>query len=248
MRVATFNIYGGRVADGSYDEALFEVAVATLDADVLALQEVDRGQARSGGADLALVAARTMTATAYRFAPALTGTPAAWRAASGDEPEGVPLYGIALLSRFPVRRWRTVRIAPAPGRIPYWSARRLTWVRDEARVAVVAEVQTPRGVVEVVATHLSFLRPWNRWQLHRLVGEIGVPEHPRLLLGDLNMGPGPARRTTGLRPLAVGKTFPAGRPREQIDHILGSPGLAATGVGHPVLLSISDHRALVAEL
>jgi endonuclease/exonuclease/phosphatase family metal-dependent hydrolase len=54
--------------------------VRSLDADVLALQEVDRGQARSQRADLAAVAAEAMGAGDHRFAAALVGPPGSWSA------------------------------------------------------------------------------------------------------------------------------------------------------------------------
>jgi endonuclease/exonuclease/phosphatase family metal-dependent hydrolase len=120
------------------------------------------------------------------------------------------------------------------------------WVRDEPRVAILAEVDSPLGLIDVVTTHLSYLRPSNRWQLRRLVRALGEPTRPRILLGDLNMGPRPVQRITRLTPAAVGRTFPAERPREQIDHILTGPGLTAVG-GHAVRKPMSDHRALVAD-
>ena len=76
MRLATFNILSGRApADDRVDPDRFAAVVRELDADVLALQEVDRGQARSGYADLTAVAAEAMAAVDHRFVPALTGTP-----------------------------------------------------------------------------------------------------------------------------------------------------------------------------
>jgi endonuclease/exonuclease/phosphatase family metal-dependent hydrolase len=68
-----------------------------------------------------------------------------------------------------------------------------------------------------------------------------------VLVGDLNMRPRPAHRITGMSPLATGRTFPAHRPREQIDHILGS-GLPTATPGRTVALPVSDHRALVVDL
>ena len=60
MRLATFNILNGRTAsDDQVELGVFRDAVASLDADVLALQEVDRNQPRSGRTDL--TAARDMT-------------------------------------------------------------------------------------------------------------------------------------------------------------------------------------------
>lgn len=246
MRVATFNVFSGRSADGTFDERRFRDAVASLDADLLGLQEVDLGQPRSEGVDLTAAAVEAMGAVAYRFVPALAGTPDGWAPATGDEPDDAALYGIAFLSRYPVRAWRVLRIAPAPGRVPHRSGGRLVWVRDEPRVAILAEVDSPLGVLDVVTTHLSYLRPSNRWQLRRLVRSLGQPTRPRILLGDLNMGPRPVRRITRLTPAAGGRTFPAERPREQIDHILTDPGLTAVG-GHAVRQPMSDHRALVAD-
>ena len=77
-------------------------AIRSLNADILALQEVDRDQPRSHLADLTAVAADAMGAVTHRFAAALSGTPgAAWIAASENDLPGVASYGIALLSRYP---------------------------------------------------------------------------------------------------------------------------------------------------
>lgn len=52
LRVATFNIQHGRGPDGRVDVRRLAEACATLDADILGLQEVDVGVSRSHGADL----------------------------------------------------------------------------------------------------------------------------------------------------------------------------------------------------
>ncbi len=252
MRIATFNILGGRSpVDGRYDEDRFSAAISSLDADLLALQEVDRHQPRSQGADLTAIAAEAMGATHHRFVAALTGTPGEpWTVGTGEEPPDAPAYGIALLSRYDVRSWRVVRLPGAPVPVPHLgSGRRLpAWVRDEPRVAVVADVETPDGPLEVVTTHLSFLRPWNNRQLRRLLAALPpAGSRPLVLLGDLNMGPRRARRLTGMRPLASAATFPATAPQVQIDHVLTSARLGPAR-GRAVWLPMSDHRALVADL
>ncbi len=89
MRLATFNLLHGRsLRDGTVDAARLRAAISTLDLDVLGIQEVDRAQPRSGGLDLTAEIADAMGATAYRFVPAVIGTPGvAWRAATAaDEP------------------------------------------------------------------------------------------------------------------------------------------------------------------
>src|SRR3954466_6159476 len=116
MRVATFNILHGRSpADDRVDVDRFARAVEDLDADVLALQEVDRNQPRSGHADLTAVAAEAMGAVDHLFVAALAGTPGAtWMAATGEEQPDSAAYGIALLSRRPVSAWEVVRLGKPP--------------------------------------------------------------------------------------------------------------------------------------
>lgn len=239
MRIATFNILGGRSpADGRVDEERFAGAIRSLDADLLGLQEVDLDQPRSHHADLTAVAADAMGATHHRFVAALAGTPGDWHAATGEEPPGHPAYGIALLSRYDVRGWRVVRLPAAPVRV----------LRDEARVAVVAEVDGPDGPLDVVTTHLTFVRPWNGRQLRALMTALPrAGTRPTVLLGDLNLGPRTASRLTGMTPLATGLTFPASAPRRQLDHVLAS-GVGRPSHGQVVELPLSDHRALVADL
>ena len=121
MRIATFNILNGRTPkESSVDEARYADAIASLDADVLALQEVDRNQPRSGGADLTAIAADAMGAVDHRFEPVLQGPPGAWSSTGdGDERPGGPAYGIALLSRYPVLRWDAFRLPRMRTRSPY---------------------------------------------------------------------------------------------------------------------------------
>lgn len=250
MRVATFNILHGRSpADDLVDVDRYADSVKRLDADVLALQEVDRNQSRSKHADLTSVAAEAMGADHHQFVAAISGTPGAvWSAATGDAQPDDAAYGVALLSRYPVLGWRTVRLPPVPVKVPlrFPGQLRPEWVRDEPRVAVVAEIDAPDGRISVVGTHLSYLAWWNGLQLQRLLHGLGRIHTPWMLLGDLNMEPPRAERLTGLRELVAGLTFPHLAPESQIDHILGTPGLRATGGA--VDLPMSDHRALVADL
>ena len=144
MRLATFNILHGQSCDdGRVDLDRFAEAIGLLDADVLALQEVDHYQVRSLDADLTALAADAMGAAEHRFVAALSGNPSAlWIAADGNEQPDSAAYGIALLSRYPVTSWEVSRLAPVPTRFPMWfrGSRRPELVRDEPRVAVVATV------------------------------------------------------------------------------------------------------------
>ena len=249
MRLATFNVLHGRsIADGQVDLPRFASAVARLDADVLALQEVDRHQPRSGGADLTAVAAQAGGYDHARFVPALTGLPGAWRPAEDGAATEEPAYGVSLLSRVPVRSWRTVRLPALRVAVPvvFAGRRRPQLVHDEPRVAAVAHLDTPDGPLTVASTHLSFLAGWNVLQLRRLVRALAG--EPRLLVaGDLNMPPHRARRASQLRPLAPGMTFPADHPVRQLDHVLARGGVEG-GDAQVWDLPLSDHRALSVEV
>ena len=252
MRFASFNILHGRsIADDRVDVDRFADAVKSLDADVLALQEVDRDQPRSFLADLTEVAAQATGAVAHRFVAAIAGTPGAtWMAATGAEQPGTASYGIALLSRYPVRSWQVLRLPAIPFRFPMWlpGPRKVLVVREEPRAAVVAAVETPLGCITVANTHLSFVPGWNRLQLRRLRRDLAAFADPLVLMGDLNLpGPLPAR-LTGFRPLVDGPTFPLERPDRQLDHILARGDLPAVRASGVRALPLSDHRAVFADV
>jgi endonuclease/exonuclease/phosphatase family metal-dependent hydrolase len=256
MRMATFNILHGRtVHDGAHDGVVdldrLAASVRELDADVLALQEVDCDQPRSGMADLTAVAADAMGAVAHRFVAAISGTPGAtWMAATGDEQPGTAAYGIALLSRFPAETWQVLHLPRIPARFPMYlpGPRRVQLVDEEPRAAMIARLDTPLGPLTVANTHLSFVPGWNRVQLRRLVRDLRGFPAPRVLMGDLNMTPPTPARWSGLRPLCGAATFPAEAPHSQLDHILTDERSLRAGRCVAPLLSVSDHRALAADI
>jgi endonuclease/exonuclease/phosphatase family metal-dependent hydrolase len=177
-----------------------------------------------------------MGAVDARFAPALVGTPGeGWRAArAADDGTTGPAYGLALLSRLPVRSWVTVRLPALPMRR----------FHDEPRVAIGADV----GGVTVFTTHLSFLPSWNRVQLSRLLWALrGVPG-PQLLTGDLNNRGRLPWLLRGWRPLVDGLTFPADEPRVQLDHVLARRCAPKVATARVAQLPLSDHCAVVVDL
>ena len=218
MRLASFNVLHGRsLTDGHVSTPRLVAACASLGADVLALQEIDRNQARSGGVDQTAAVAEGTGAVDWRFEPALIGEPGAtWRAATdSDDPAGADAgYGVGLVSRLPVGAWHVVRLAAAKVRAPVavpGGRGRFILLPDEPRVALAA---------------------------------VGLP---CVLLGDLNVPGALPARASGWRPLARVKTFPGASPSMQLDHALGHGPLPPVGAAAAPELPLSDHRALVVD-
>ncbi len=256
MRLATFNLLHGRSpGDGVVDTGRLRDALKALDADVLAMQEVDRGQDRSGRVDQTALAADALGALHARFAPALIGTPGRhWRAARPGDDTTDPAYGVGLVSRLPVARWRRIALGASPAVLPALvDGRRLAVIRDEPRVAVAAELAAPAPVGTVVAVHLSFAPGVNVVQLLRLARALRDAPRPVVLLGDLNLpGPVPPAVLYGWRSLVRAMTFPTTAPSLQLDHVLARDDAArplpAVERALAVPADVSDHRALVVDL
>ncbi|MEU2348317.1 endonuclease/exonuclease/phosphatase family protein [Modestobacter sp. NPDC049651] len=259
LRIGTLNLASGRDAGGtSVDAAALRSAVAGLDADVLAVQEVDAGQPRSHLLDQTAEVAAALGATDWRFAAAVDGTPSPFRSwtpvdppvlRGPGEPATGPRYGIALLSRRPVRRWSVLSLGAGRARLPIRAPdprtgqARTWWFPDEPRLAVAAELDG----VTVVGAHLSFAPHTAAWQLLRLRRWAARLPGPVLVAGDLNLvGPLPARLARAQR-LATAHTYPAHRPRVQFDHLLALTRVAA-GRAEVRQLALGDHRAVVVPL
>jgi endonuclease/exonuclease/phosphatase family metal-dependent hydrolase len=252
MRVASFNILHGRaLTDQRVDLDRLAESIKFLNPDILALQEVDRLQARSHGADLTAVAAEAMGAVSHRFVAALSGTPGAtWMAATEDDVPGLASYGIALLSRYPARSWQVLRLPQIRRPFPMWlpGPRKIIVVHEEPRAVVIGDLETPRGPLVVANTHLSFVPGWGRLQLRRIRRDLAALPNPVLLMGDMNMTHPKPARLTGYRSLAVYPTFPAAAPDRQLDHILLRGDLGPVVATSAPEMPLSDHRALLVDI
>ncbi|WP_203980521.1 endonuclease/exonuclease/phosphatase family protein, partial [Micromonospora phaseoli] len=225
VRLVAYNIRMGFGLDGRFDLAGLDRAVG--EADVVVLSEVDRGWLLNGGHDtLHLLAARLEMP--YVFGPAAG-----------------PLWGDAVLSRWPVQGART-RPLPAVGAPTGAQALGVTIdFSAGVRLAVVStHLQPPPGAEPVVQA--------------RAVADFAAGYAdglPLVVAGDFNTEPGDPAFTAltdaGLvdafapaRPLP---TSPADDPREQIDHIFVSPDLVATD---PVAVpsTASDHLPVAVTL
>jgi endonuclease/exonuclease/phosphatase family metal-dependent hydrolase len=257
VRVGTLNLASGRDTTGrSVDAAGLRSALAGVDVDVLAVQEIDVGQPRSHGLSQPAEVAAGLGAVDWRFAPTIAGTPDPFRNWSAVDPPVLtgpdddptdPRYGIALFSRLPVRRWHVHALGAGRARLPIHAADPRTgrgrwwWFPDEPRLAVAAELDG----CTVVGTHLSFAPHTAVRQLLRLRRWAAELPGPVLLAGDLNLaGPVPARLAGAVR-LVSAPTYPGANPRLQYDHLLALSPLTASDPQVRVL-PVGDHRLVTA--
>ena len=230
MRIVTFNVKFGTVG-GRIDNRLLAATCAGLEADILALQEVDRRATRSGLADQVQRVARA------------TGMSAAFGEAARRGP--FRRYGNVLLGRGTLSDIETLALPRPEG--------------GEFRVAVLARVtlqpgaagvsQDGEATLSVAATHLSFRKGEGAVQLSAVVEALGRRPLPRVLLGDLNLPPEvvePALVAAGYQIAPTGPTFPARTPRTRIDYV-AVQGLRVASA-EVLQTPISDHRPVVAEV
>jgi endonuclease/exonuclease/phosphatase family metal-dependent hydrolase len=258
LRLASVNAASG-VDRGSWTVSIQRLgrAVAGLDADVVALQEVDYLLERTGAVDQAALVATACAETGprwqHRFAAAVLGTPGdprTFRSATATQPNE-PSYGIALLTRWEVTEWHELRLPPGRARLPMplppGSPQRVLWAPDEQRLALAGVLATPMGQLSVVCTHLSFSPVQAVRQLRRLAAWAAALPRPLVLLGDLNLPGSLPARLTGWRRLSRAATYPAAHPRLQLDHALADGDVSVTAA-HTVPVGGSDHRAPVVDL
>jgi endonuclease/exonuclease/phosphatase family metal-dependent hydrolase len=121
-------------------------------------------------------------------------------------------------------------------------------IGEEPRVALIADIETPHGVVRVASTHLSFLPGCNLVQLRRVTRCVEQGKPPALIMGDLNLPGRVPAAIIGYRPLARHRTYPAAHLLVQLDHLLLKGELGQVWHTAALRLAVSDHRALLADL
>lgn len=238
VRVMVYNIHAGKDAEGVDNLQRVADVVRDAAADVVLLQEVDRGTRRSGGVDQLDVLAR-QTGLHGAFGKSLTYQ-------GGD-------YGIAVLSRWPIVSQRT---APLPVDPP----QERSGGAYEPRVALVVTVASPAGDLTVVNTHIDASRE-DRWRRQEIVTVLALADSARgvlLLGGDMNSTPESAVqervRARGLRdawalcgPETDGFTYPADSGVKRIDYLYVAPP-AGCARAEVIATRASDHRPLLVEV
>ncbi|MDO5724290.1 MAG: endonuclease/exonuclease/phosphatase family protein [Flaviflexus sp.] len=235
LRIATINFQHGHPAE-RLDTALRQIG--HLNADVLLMQEMDNGLARSEFAHQARIVAARADMEHFALVPSRSRITTILRGRAPSTSIGDLGSGIAICSRHPLLSVTPYDL-PTTRSLVLWK----NWRPhiDQPRQLLVARLATPAGEVTVACTHLSWQWGQAEVQMRRVEKILATWPGPRLLGGDFNRRESPS----SLPVLARAHTFPAENPDRQIDYLVGDliPVRSWT-----VRLAVSDHLALVADL
>ena len=235
-RILTYNIHRCVGMDRRLDVGRVAATIAALEPDVVALQEVDVGRARSNGVDQAHEIAQRLKMTSH------------FNAAIQVEEEQ---YGDAILTCYPER---LVKAGGLPGLNPR--------LRLEPRGALWIEIDVNGEKVQIINTHLGLVAREQQKQATALASHDWLRHDqcrsPTILLGDFNATMASvvyrtltarlkdARRLTP-NSLPTG-TFPSRFPFLRLDHVFVSDGIKVRHLDAPYDPSTrmaSDHLPLV---
>lgn len=240
LKVATYNIHSCIDTSRSLNMEKIADVIARMDADIVALQEVDVHKARSARAHQPQWLADRLGMD-YRFFPLV----------EIDNEQ----YGLAILGRLPMETIKFERLPALKLKRP-----------REVRGAMWVVLRTPSGPVELVNTHLGLLAAERRVQIASLLGSNWLGRRtgdvPLVFCGDFNAGRHSfvyrrictefidvQRAVAGMR--TAGGTFLSYLPMLHLDHIFVSRHLMPVRVdvpSAPPARTASDHLPVFAEL
>ena len=270
MRVISWNLLHGQVipplAEQDWQQNLITSAkdvAKHFQPDFISLQEVDYLQPRSGNINQTKLIAESMGLKYWYYLPALLGTPGSrWQKVKNLEPGIISQntnnaspntsYGIGFATSVPVKKIYTKALGRSiigmPLLVPKDNGKgaRFIYVKDEPRVALIAELENG---LTIATTHLSFVPFVNVFQLNRLIIALkklsGVP----VLVGDLNLPANIPSKLSGFKSVISQSTYPSWKPKIQFDYIMvaNNQEVQATPLS-TIKPDISDHVPIGVEL
>ena len=282
LRVMTYNLHSCKGRDGKIRPDRIADAIARVQPDIVALQEVRVGRVEAANVDKPSAEGPGTPAPPVGqpplppptvLPPKHPGTTPGPPVPFTDQPRTIadrlgmgyvfyPLvrtgqqdYGIALLSKYPIRLVRAGNLPTDPGR----------WF-GEKRGAIWAEVTVKGRPVQVIATHLGLNSSERERQVTALLGPEWTksPDFraPYVICGDLNSTPvqDPYKRFSSVfldaARSAVGDavqaTWPARWPVARLDHIFLPPenarAFSAQVPKNALTRVASDHLPLVVDV
>ena len=240
VNVLVYNIHAGKDAKGVDNLDGVAALVKSTNADLVLLQEVDKGTRRSGNVDQpAALASKTGMHVAFGSALDYDGGK----------------YGVAILSRWPI-------IKDTLYHLPVDPPQERSGGSHEPRGALRVVVASPRGRLAVINTHLDATASdrWRRQEADSVVSLAAQTrrEEPMVIVGgDFNSTPESAVqvrvRGAGLRDSwsecngGQGFTFPDDVPVKRIDYLFLTGDVRCTSAS-VIETRVSDHRPLLVQL
>ena len=234
MKVTSWNLLHGMTIPPKSDDDFAGLAAAAteLGSDVIAIQEVDHGLARSKNAFQTRDIAIAMGAKNWAFAPAIIGSPEGkWEKANNDIATNIEStsaidsgsYGIGIVSKISVIKWHRLNLGRSivgmPLLIPDTETgkAKAIYIKDEPRVALAAQLENGWTVIN---THLSFVPGMNLIQLAKLKKWADTFGEKVLLMGDFNLPSAVPAIGSKWQSLYAQNTYPSWKPKIQFDYIL----------------------------
>jgi len=227
LRVATYNIHQGFDAYGAPGMANIADEIASLHADVVALQEVNRGWTFVGGADLVEFLRYRFPEYAIEFVP-LNGT----------------MWGVALMSRLPLLNPEGARFTAPKGAFGYgYAAADVTVGGDTIHVVGLhltaglegngdhSRADQANELVKLAGSHENTI----------VMGDFNSERYHESIKAIMSAGYRDALAEHGL---AETGTWPAHAPNEHIDYVFLRGRLKTTNGRIPATLA-SDHLPVV---
>jgi endonuclease/exonuclease/phosphatase family metal-dependent hydrolase len=238
FKVLVYNVHAGKDAAGKDNLQRVADVVHEVDADIVLLQEVDKGTRRSGGIDQPAEYARR---TGYHVAFG--------RSLDYDGGE----YGIAVLARWPIRRDSAIHLPVDP-------PQERSGGSHEPRIAMSTLIAAPFGDLAMFNTHIDASGD-DRWRLQEIRSIEQLAQSAvrggalRVLFGgDFNSTPESAvqiqLRANGFRDswqmcgAGDGFSYPADTARKRIDYLFLIAGIECT-TARVVNTATSDHRPVL---
>jgi endonuclease/exonuclease/phosphatase family metal-dependent hydrolase len=236
LTIASFNCHAGLQArrNGVCHPYDLDAVLLGIDADVLVVQE--SWTPDDGTAAVRRVAAAS-GAELFEL-PFGRATLDPWPHILRDG-SGYGDVGLAILTRIPAEAQGRLSLGTVPN----------DPTPERGALHVVLDVGGTK--VDLVGVHLTSRLPYGPpLQLRRLAAQLPPPGRPGIVAGDCNLwGPGVQSFLPGWRRTVRGRTWPAGRPHSQIDHILARAADGTEALHGEVLPPLgSDHRAVRATL
>jgi endonuclease/exonuclease/phosphatase family metal-dependent hydrolase len=235
----TYNVHSCIGMDGKLSPERIARLIARYGVDIVALQELDVGRSRTGGADQAHIIARCLEMD-FHFHPAIE---------LQEE-----RYGDAILTHLPMRLVKRGQLPALPGT-----------QQLEPRGALWVTIDVQGTELQVMNTHLSLSPRERKLQAEALLSDNWLSHSDCrgsvVLCGDFNAMPSsPVYRRLSERLDDAQSVLSSHRPRStfwsrlpaaRIDHVFVQPSLEVLDIEIPdthLARVASDHRPLIVEL